>query len=260
MAVRDLRVDMQAIIDARQRSPEDPTEPYLDLKTGEVLLSMDEDITGEPDEVQALLAEDPDRLELIVREDSHEGWARMRDFADAVDDDDVRSDLQRALEGQGAFRRFRAAVARDPDLQAQWRAYEWDGLAREGEEWLKRRLEIRAIYDRPAWMQAVAMPAPKTAESALTILDVLLLGAPDGKTELIDGKVRRRVPARDPAHARKLFKLLARDLAQLNGREWRKRFIEGQSSYEIDRYKLIQTDDGVQLEIAISPDLWRLFV
>jgi hypothetical protein len=48
MALRDLRVDMRAIVDARQRLDIDPAAPYLDLKTGEVVVSIDEAISGEP--------------------------------------------------------------------------------------------------------------------------------------------------------------------------------------------------------------------
>ena len=57
-----LRVDMRAIIEARQRSNEDSTVPYLDLKTGEVVVSIDEEMSGEPDEVQALFESDPESL------------------------------------------------------------------------------------------------------------------------------------------------------------------------------------------------------
>ena len=94
---------------------------------------------------------------------------------------------------------------------------------------------------------------------APSILDVLLLGAPDGKTELIDGVVLRQLPVPDPSQARPLFKALARELAGLNGIEWRKRFIEGQSSYQVGRFKLIEEPDRIQLEITVSPEQWRLF-
>jgi hypothetical protein len=260
LSLRDLHVDMQDIVDARQRLAEDPAKPYLDLKTGKVIWSIEEAVSGEPNEVEALLDGEPERFAFIEREHGSEAWRRMRDFASAVEEDDVRAVLEDALEGRGAFGRFRATIARYPDLQSRWEAAEWEGRAREVETWLEG-LGIRAIYDRPpAVPRKPAQPSTKPRAVELGLLDLLLLGAPDGRTELLDGMVLRQVPARDPSHARAMFKTLARELAEIHGIGWRKRLIEGKSTYEVGRYRLNETSDRVELEVAVSPQLWRAFV
>ena len=259
MGLRDLRVDMRAIIDARQRSNDDPVAPYLDMKTGEVVQSIDEESSGEPDEVEALLESDPERLAFIQREEGSEGWQRMSDFAAQVDEEDLREALQAALEGRGAFGRFRATIGRFPDLREQWETAEWNGNAREAELWLES-LGVRAIYDPPATVRPESeQGSPKREGEKLGFLDVLLLGAPDGKTELLDGKVIRRIIARDSSQARAIFKTIAREMTEIHGIGWRKRLIEGKSMYEVDRYKLFVDQARVELEVAVTPALWRAF-
>ena len=259
MGLRELRVDMRAIIEARQRSNDDPVVPYLDLKTGEVVMSIDEAITGEPDEAEALLQSDPDRLVLIEREAGSDGWRRMNDFAAQVGEEDLRDALQAALEGRGAFGRFRATIGRYPDLREQWEAAEWTGHAREAELWLES-LGVRAVYDRPA--KVLPQPEQGSAKGGgekVGFLDLLLLGAPDGKTELLDGKVIRQIVARDSAQARAIFKSIAREMTEFHGIGWRKRFIEGKSVYEVERYRLTVDLGRVELEVAVTPALWRAF-
>jgi hypothetical protein len=46
--------------------------------------------------------------------------ARHCEFARDVDEDDIRAQLDLALEGKGAFRRFREVVFRYPDLKKAW--------------------------------------------------------------------------------------------------------------------------------------------
>jgi hypothetical protein len=259
MSLRELRVDMHALLDARQRAAEDSSKPYLDLRTGEVLWSIDEMVSGEPNEVEALLQQDPDRFAFIEREEGSEAWQGMRDFAGAVEEDDIRVALVDALEGRGAFGRFRAIIARYPDLRDQWEAAEWERRAREVETWLEG-LDVRAIYAPPPSAAQPVPPPPRSPRVAVPgFLDLLLLGAPEGKTELLDGKVRRESPARDPSLARAMFTHLARELAEVHGIGWRKRFVASKSTYEVGCYRLIESQDRVELEVAVSPELWRAF-
>jgi hypothetical protein len=250
---------MRAIVDARQRLDIDPAAPYLDLKTGEVVVSIDEGISGEPDEVETLLDNDPDRFVFIEREEGRDGWQRMSDFAAQVDEQDLREALQATLEGRGAFGRFRATIGRYPDLREQWEVAEWNGHAREVELWLES-LGVRAVYDRSASVRPEAeQRIPKTEGETVGFLDLLLLGAPEGKTELLDGKVIRQVVARDASKGRAIFKAIARQMTEIHGISWRKRFIEGKSVYEVERYRLTVDEGRVELEVAVTPALWRAF-
>jgi hypothetical protein len=251
---------MQAIVEARQRPPEDLSEPYLDLSTGEVLLSVDEAISGEPDEMEELLEKEPARFASIEREDVREGWRLMQDFASQVDEEDLREGLLRAIEGKGAFGRFRSIVGRYPDLRERWEAAEWAVHAREVEAWLES-LGFRAVYDPPPSRDPEPkQPIEKPGRPSVGFLDLLLLGAPAGKTELLNGKVLRQIVAADESGARAVFKVIARQMAEFHGLAWRNRFIEGKSVYEVDRYHLAVSQNRVELEVAVDPKLWRAFV
>ena len=151
-----------------------------------------------------------------------------------------------------------AQSSRYPDLRGQWEAADWAARAREVEVWLEG-LGIRAIYARPQTARPEPAPQGGARGAVPGLLDLLLLGAPEGKTELLDGKVRREIPARDPSHARAMFKTLARELAEVHGIGWRKRLVEGKSTYEVGRYRLIEIRDRVELEVAVPPELWRAF-
>jgi hypothetical protein len=122
---------------------------WLDPKTGEVVLWSDyvEEL-GEPDpEERGLLPIDPIP--------SHEGYEDMQDFIDRVRDPQARRRLERAIEGRGAFRRFKDTLLDFPELREAWfrfhdarieqRAIEW--LAREG--LVDEEIAERAIAERP---------------------------------------------------------------------------------------------------------------
>jgi hypothetical protein len=84
----------------------------------------------------------------------------------------------------------------------------------------------------------VRQPQVQPGQSRIGLFDMLLLGAPDGKTELINGRVRRVFHAATPEQARKAFARLARDLTEHHGLAWRRRLVEGRSEYEVERMRL----------------------
>jgi len=65
-------------------------------------------------------------------------WYRdMADFADAVTDETARSALRRALDGRGAFRRFKNELYQNhPDLISAWHAFRDARGERRAVEWL----------------------------------------------------------------------------------------------------------------------------
>ena len=88
---------------------------------------------------------------------------------------------------------------------------------------------------------------------------MLLLGAPDGKTELLDGKVRRQLNAASPSEARAVFKSLARELCEYHGIAWRKRFIENSSHFDVERAHLEVDGTMVQLYVDVPFSIWKAF-
>jgi hypothetical protein len=97
------------------------------------------------------------------------------------------------------------------------------------------------------------------SELPLELLDLLLLGAPRGKTELIDGQVLRQVWARTPAEARGLFESLARQICAYHHFDWNERHVEGRTSFDLGRMHLSVADTCIELWVDVAVSAWRVF-
>lgn len=98
------------------------------------------------------------------------------------------------------------------------------------------------------------------SEISIELLDLLLLGAPSGKTELIDGQVLRQLFARTPAEARSLFESLSRQICAYHHFEWNERHVEGRTSFDLGRMHLSVEDTCVALWVDASIGAWRMFM
>ena len=130
---RVVPVDLEMLAIELDGDPAMSIGGYLDLTTGEVYDdgATDPDVVG-PDAAIDVEAE-PERWLGFDRTGSREGWRDMAAFADRQHDTALRERLQRAIEGKGAFRRFRDLI-HDEDLTEQWYAFSGDrqlGRARE---------------------------------------------------------------------------------------------------------------------------------
>ena len=109
------------------------TSGYLDLHTGDV---VDEGITDPAmvgQDAAIDVEEQPDRWLRFDRTGSRDGWRDMAAFAARQHDAGLRERLERAIEGKGAFGRFRDLVHQE-SLAEQWYAFSTDrqlGRARE---------------------------------------------------------------------------------------------------------------------------------
>lgn len=106
----------------------------LDRNTGEVVfwsldLGPDDPEPADLDEAEHLLSIDP----LPPRV----WYGDMVDFAEVISDDDVARRLARALQGKGAFRRFKDVLyERYPELLPVWYAFRDARARRRAVEWL----------------------------------------------------------------------------------------------------------------------------
>ncbi len=259
MARRSVHVDMADILDAMTSGGEFGTRWHLDLENGQVLMLTDEALSGvDQDDLEEQIEQHPDRYPEVPRVEAHEQYQWMCRFAEQIEEEDIRDKLGLALGGRGAFGRFREVVFRYPDLKAGWMAMRQRLLTEEALEWL-HGLGIEPIYE----MKVLVAPAeaPKApVRPQVSLLDVLLLGAPDGKTERIGGSVLRQVSARSPSEARGLFKTLAREIAAYYGLEWRNRFIEGKQSFDLERAHLKLCGTRVELRLEVPDEVWRAFL
>jgi hypothetical protein len=264
MQPRKLRVAMDKILDAMTMSEDGPVTFFLDLETGNVESRFRADIVGElgedEDDFDRRFEEDPDRYKEIPKYGGRDEYNLMCRFADMVDEDDIRERLDVALQGKGAFRRFRDVVFRYPDLKAKWFAMRQDALFKEALERLES-LDIEPIYElRPIEREPAPAPAPGASPTPkIGLLDMLLLGAPEGKTELLEAKVLRQLDARTPSQARAVFKSLAREICEYHGVAWRKRFIENTSTFDMERAHLQVEGTWVRLWFDVPTEIWKAF-
>jgi hypothetical protein len=142
------RVDLAAIGEALQDQSGEHSW-WLDPRTGEV----------EPwfEEFQEADQPDPEERGLVPIEPvpSREWYRDMADFVERVPDPGARELLARAIDGRGAFRRFKDALFDLPDLRQAWFAFS------------NRRAEQRAIW----WLQIEGLIGEQAAEAALAARD-----------------------------------------------------------------------------------------
>lgn len=99
---------------------------FFDRSTGDVILDLD----------RKLDEEDP----RYIRIDPLPSWMEynlMRQFADTVSDTRLRDRLEVALDGRGAFRRFKKVLYDYPDVEKQWFKQRDEWLERQVSDWLK---------------------------------------------------------------------------------------------------------------------------
>ncbi|UKA56689.1 hypothetical protein LFT45_22705 (plasmid) [Arthrobacter sp. FW305-BF8] len=126
-------VDLDMLSIMLEGDPDLSTGGYLDLRTGQVYddSAADPIIVGESTAID--VEEEPDRWLRLDHTSSRDGWQDMVAFAERQHDEALRARLERAIEGKGAFSRFRDLV-HDANLSEQWYAFSTDrqiGRARE---------------------------------------------------------------------------------------------------------------------------------
>ncbi len=98
---------------------------FVDLRTGEVLPAFLTDASEVGKDVAVDVEEEPDRWLVVHCAGSREGWEDMAAFAAGVPDSELRERLEWALEGKGAFRRFRHLIDQESLLKS-WYAFSND--------------------------------------------------------------------------------------------------------------------------------------
>lgn len=136
---------------------------YLDLETGEVLMVTEEiegklertyEEVGEGDvvaHVEALdlpewmkeaimeahrVRQDGDRIVDIPKTAPRTDYHLMEDFIATVTAPALRNRLEQAIQGRGAFRRFRDTISSNPPEQRRWRHFQRQALWSEMIDWL----------------------------------------------------------------------------------------------------------------------------
>lgn len=235
MTARTLQVDLTDLAETMDYSVVDGIASALDLRTGEIVHP-----TEEPD----------DNLLPIPPFGSQYRFGRMVRFA-ARADGELAAVLTAALDGRGASARFKNLIHRRGIADA-WYAFQLGIDREEAMAWLASN-DVTMIDVSKHVPAALAPPEVDT----IGLADVLMLGAPDGKTELSDGTVRRTVPAQSTQHSRDLFARLAREVCAMTGGSPDP---TGESDIvDAGRYHLRRHHDRVDLAVDVSRDVWERF-
>lgn len=155
---RDVPVDWEALEDAfENNAPE--VHSYLHLTTGEVLRVVDG--VADP-QMHVRIASDGNYLR-IDPVSSREQYRWMERFIPMVDDTDLRGKLAHAIDGKGAFRRFKDVLMSYAADREKWFTFRSERLRTFMEAWLNAHA-IRAT-PRPQWVDAAVPGGPESDPS-----------------------------------------------------------------------------------------------
>lgn len=143
-APREVPVDWEALEDAfENNAPE--VHSYLHLTTGEVLRVVDG--VADP-QMHARISADPNYLR-IDPVSSREQYRWMERFIPMVDEPELKGKLAQAIDGKGAFRRFKDVLMSYAADRERWFTFRSERLRTFMEAWLSAHA-IAAI-PRPTW-------------------------------------------------------------------------------------------------------------
>jgi hypothetical protein len=149
---KKLKIDLSELVFAMEMGDNMERSGYLDTETGEIIDIPDDIMRGveegraeslvvEWDEelaeiAEKILGDERNRFLSIPRRESREGYKIMVAFAETVKSKGVREKLTIALDGRGAFRRFRSVLDRHPDELERWYKFKDDWMRDEAIQWL----------------------------------------------------------------------------------------------------------------------------
>lgn len=168
--MREVPVDWEALEDAfENNAPE--VHSYLHLTTGEVLRVVDG--VADP-QMHARISADPNYLR-IDPVSSREQYRWMERFIPMVDDAELRGKLAHAIDGKGAFRRFKDVLMTYAADRERWFAFRSERLRTFMEAWLNAHA-IQAV-PRPGWSDNPPASVEEPPPDSLAPLSQSNLGA-----------------------------------------------------------------------------------
>ncbi len=152
-ALREVPVDWEALEDAfENNAPE--VHSYLHLATGEVLRVLDG--VADP-QMHVRISSDTTYLR-VDPVSSREQYRWMERFIPMVDEPELRGKLTQAIDGKGAFRRFKDVLMSYTADRERWFAFRSERLRTFMEAWLTAHV-IKAV-PRPQWVDGPPSEEP----------------------------------------------------------------------------------------------------
>lgn len=163
-AFRDVPVDWEALEDAfENNAPE--VHSYLQLGTGEVLRVVDG--IADP-EMHSRISTDAGYLR-VDPVSSREQYRWMERFIPMVEDAELRDKLTQAIDGKGAFRRFKDVLMAHAAERERWFAFRSERLRVFMEAWLGAhalRPVPRPVYPAQNLPERASAPPPPASDPA----------------------------------------------------------------------------------------------
>jgi hypothetical protein len=130
-----LNIDIDELCSAMENSSYE-NDYYLDLETGEILFLSGYMDDEETEKLRDRIDEDADRYEQIPKAQSYEGYEDMKDFIATVEDEHLAELLEVAINGKGAFRRFKDVLLGYLEERERWFKFKDDRVRERALEWL----------------------------------------------------------------------------------------------------------------------------
>jgi len=152
--MKKLKVDINELAFTMEISDEFDNAIFFDTETGEVVSIPNELMSAvESDDDEALqdlpdwekdlieiaeniVRDESGRYVDIPRKPSSEAYDLMVEFARSVTNSNLKEKLEIALDGKGAFRRFKNVISDYPDEEKRWFAFKDKRMHEEVIEWL----------------------------------------------------------------------------------------------------------------------------
>jgi len=150
--MKKLKVDVEDVAMIMDNYDRSGNQFYLDTETGEAICIPDELMNAleEGESCEGLpawelemlpkakeIVEGSDRYEEIPSRMSGEAYWLMVKFAGRVEESSLREKLRYALDGRGAFRRFKDTLREYPEVEKQWFHFKAEKDKEEVKEWLE---------------------------------------------------------------------------------------------------------------------------
>jgi hypothetical protein len=135
--LRALPVDLEEIAAVLDGNPGEGSG-RIDLESGEVWPAVAIEYAQEMGEEDEDESEDPERWLPVHPEGSGEGYRDMEDFIATVRDPGQADRLAIAINGRGAFRRFKDVLTRWPDERERWFVFSNERQRGRARAWLAR--------------------------------------------------------------------------------------------------------------------------
>lgn len=128
-----MKIKLSVVLDAIEMA--DDFMYFLDLQTGGIVCFADEfKIDLDEEELEYEMEENPERyLRLPTKFEIHE-YHIIEEFIWSLPEGGKQNQLERAIRGRGAFRRFKDLLY-DFDLEEEWFQYEADTYLKMAIEW-----------------------------------------------------------------------------------------------------------------------------